>query len=152
MVKSGTMLIGQYRAKISPKGRIAFPKKFREEMGDSLVVTVGYENSLMVVSSKEWQALIEGTEGKPFILDSARDTNRFLLGEASEIVLDDQGRFVLPLYLREHAKMAEETVFLGLNKYVEIWDKKVWEEYQKYLHENMGKIAEKLGQIDAKNH
>ena len=145
------MLIGQFRAKISPKGRIAFPKKFREEMGDSLVVTAGYENSLMVVSSKEWKALIEGTEGKPFIFGSARDTNRFLLGEASEAVLDEQGRFVLPAYLREHAKIGGEIVFLGLNKYVEIWDKKVWEEYQKYLNENIGKIAEKLGQIDAKN-
>lgn len=144
------MLIGQYRSKISPKGRVAFPKKFREELGDGLVVTVGYENSLMVVSIKEWQSLIEGTTGKPFIFDSSRDTNRFLLGEASEISLDEQGRFVLPSYLRDHAKMKEEVVFLGLNKYVEIWDKSVWEEYQKYLNENIGKIAEKLGQINAK--
>lgn len=143
------MLIGQYRSKISPKGRVAFPKKFREELGDSLVVTVGYENSLMVVSAKQWQSLVEGV-GKPFIFDSSRDTNRFLLGEASEIDLDQQGRFVLPSYLREHAKMKEEVVFLGLNKYVEIWDKSLWEEYQKYLHENIGKIAEKLGQINAK--
>jgi len=33
-----------------------------------------------------------------------------------------------------------------LNKYVEIWDKGVWENYQKALHENIGKIAEKLSQ------
>lgn len=145
------MLIGQYRSKISPKGRIAFPKKFREELGDVLVVTVGYENSLMVVSAKEWRSLIEGTEGKPFIFGSARDTNRFLLGEASEAELDEQGRFVLPLYLREHAKISEEVVFLGLNKYVEIWDKKIWDEYQKYLNENIGKIANELGQINAKD-
>lgn len=143
------MLIGQYRSKISPKGRIAFPKKFREELGDSLVVTVGYENSLMVVSAKDWHSLVEATENKTYILGSARDTNRFLLGEASEISLDEQGRFVLPAYLREHAKAEEEIVFLGLNKYVEIWDKKVWEEYQKYLHENIGKIAENLGQTNA---
>lgn len=145
------MLIGQYKSKVSNKGRIAFPKKFRDDLGDSLVVTVGYENSLMVVSSKEWRSLIEGTEGKPFILNSARDTNRFLLGQATEVQLDEQGRFVLPQYLREHAKVTEEVVILGLNKYAEIWDKKVWEDYQKYLNENIGKIAEKLGQIDAKN-
>jgi len=145
------MLIGQFRSKISPKGRVAFPKKFREELGDSLVVTVGYENSLMVVSAKEWQSLVEGTAGKSFIFDSSRDTNRFLLGEAREIGLDEQGRFVLPSYLREHAKMKEEVVFLGLSKYVEMWDKGVWGEYQKYLNENIGKIAEKLGQINAKD-
>ena len=143
------MLIGQFRSKISPKGRVAFPKRFREELGDSLVVTVGYEKSLMVVSSKEWKALIEGTEGKPFVLNSARDTNRFLLGEATEVALDEQGRFILPSYLREYAQISEEVVFLGLNKYAEIWDKKVWEEYQKYLHENIGEIAKRLGSSNA---
>lgn len=143
------MLIGQYHAKISPKGRIAFPKRFREELGDNLVLTVGYENSLMVVSAKDWQSLVEATENKPFILGSARNTNRFLLGEASEVVLDEQGRFVLPAYLREFAKIGEEMVFLGLNKYVEAWDKKVWEEYQKYLNEHISEIADKLTQTNA---
>ncbi len=140
------MLIGQYKAKISLKGRIAFPKRFREELGDSLVITAGYENSLIVVSSKEWHALIEPTADKNFILDSARDTNRFLLGEASEVELDEQGRCVLPAYLRQYAKIGEEVVFLGLNKYVEIWDKTAWEEYQKSLQANIGKIAERLSQ------
>lgn len=138
------MLIGQFRAKISPKGRTAFPKKFREALGDDLVVTVGYENSLMIVSGKDWHSLIEGTEGKSFIQGTARDTNRFLLGEASEVALDEQGRFILPGYLREYAKIDEEIIFLGLNKYVEVWDKKSWEEYEKYLHEHKEEIANKL--------
>lgn len=142
------MLIGQYRTKVSPKGRLAFPKRFREVLGDNLVVTVGYETSLMVVSAKDYKSLIESTEGKPIILNSARDTNRFLLGEAAEVDLDEQGRCVLPSYLRIHAKIAEEAVFLGLNKYVEIWDKQVWEEYQKFLKENINKIAEKLSEVN----
>lgn len=125
---------------------MAFPKKFRETLGDALVITLGYENSLMVVSVKEWKSLVEVTDGKPFILDSARDTNRFLLGQASEVNLDEQGRCVLPSYLRDYAKISEEVVFLGLNKYVEIWDKKVWEEYQQSLNQNINKIAEKLSQ------
>jgi MraZ protein len=144
------MLIGQYHSKVNLKGRAAFPKKFREELGDRLVVTMGYEGSLIIVSSDGWKALIEGTENKPFIFGSARDTNRFLLGGATEVELDSQGRFVVPPYLREYGKLEEEVVFLGLNKYVEVWDKKHWQEYQKYLDEHIGEIAEKLGQIDLK--
>ena len=156
MAKSGdkchtnTMLIGQYHSKVSVKGRIAFPKKFREEMGDKLVVTMGYEGSLLMVPVEGWKALIEGTENKPFIFGSARDTNRFLLGGASEVELDAQGRFVVPPYLREYAKIGGEIVFLGLNKYVEVWDKQRWLEHQKYLGEHIGEIAEKLGEIDIK--
>lgn len=142
------MIIGQYQTKVSLKGRVSFPKRFREEMGEKLVVTVGYEGSLIIVSLQGWRALIEGTENKPFIFGSARNTNRFLLGGATEVELDNQGRFVIPQYLREYAELGEEAVFLGLNKYVELWDKKKWEEHQKYLKEHIGEIAEKLGEID----
>lgn len=146
-MKSGErwqMLVGQYKAKVSPKGRVAFPKKFREELGNNLIITVGYENSLMVVSSEEWRALVEPTLNKTFVWGPARDTNRFLLGEASEVTLDEQGRCILPPYLREYSKIGKEVVFLGLHKYVEIWDKEIWESYQKELHANIGKIAERL--------
>lgn len=144
------MLIGQYHSKVSVKGRIAFPKKFRDVLGDKLVVTMGYEGSLIIVSEDGWKALIEGTEDKPFLFGSARDTNRFLLGSASEVELDEQGRFVIPSYLRDYAKINQELVFLGLNKYVEVWDKQRWLEHQKYLGEHIGEIAEKLGEIDLK--
>jgi MraZ protein len=142
------MIIGQYHSKVNIKGRLAFPKKFREEMGDQLVITMGYEGSLIVVPAKDWQTLVESTQNTPFIYGSARDTNRFLLGGASEIELDSQGRFVVPPYLREYAKMGEEAIILGLNKYVEIWDKGHWLDHQKFLGDHIGEIAEKLGEID----
>lgn len=142
------MIVGQYYSKVSSKGRIAFPKKFREQIGDQLVITMGYEGSLIIVPAKSWQTLVESTANTPFIFGSARDTNRFLLGGATEIELDSQGRFVVPPYLREYAKLAEEAVILGLNKYVEVWDKSRWLEHQKYLGEHISEIAEKLGQID----
>lgn len=145
------MLIGQYSSKISSKGRFAFPKKFRDVIGDDLIITVGYENSLMVVSAKDWRSLVEATDEKPFILDTARDTNRFLLGQASEVNLDEQGRCVLPSFLREYAQIETEVVFLGLNKYVEIWDHKKWEEYQQNLNQNIEKIAEKLTKTGSEN-
>ena len=46
------MLIGQYEGKIDNKGRSAFPKKFRQILGDKLIVTLGYENSLIIVSEE----------------------------------------------------------------------------------------------------
>jgi len=142
------MIIGQYKSKVSLKGRVSFPKKFREEMGEKLVVTLGYEGSLIVVSAEGWRALLEGTENKPFFFGSARDTSRFLLGGASEIELDAQGRFVIPPFLREYGKIGNEIVFLGLSKYVEVWDKNRWEEHQKYLGEHIEEIGEKLAEID----
>lgn len=138
------MLIGQYDGKIDNKGRSAFPKKFREILGDKLIVTFGYENSLIVVSEENWKALLEGTEGRPFIESDTRETQRFLLGGASNIELDGKGRFILPGYLREFGKIKDNVVFIGLSRYVEIWDKDRWLEYQKFLEKNIDTISQRL--------
>ena len=138
------LLIGQYEGKVGEKGRIAFPKKLREIIGDRLIITLGYENSLVIVSEDGWKALLEGTEGKPFIQKESRETQRFLLGGASSVTLDDKGRFILPDYLRSFAKIKGAVVFLGLSRYVELWDKDRWEEYRKGLEENIDKISKRL--------
>lgn len=138
------MLLGQHEGKTDAKGRIAFPKKLREEIGDKLIITLGYENSLIIVSQGSWKALLEGTENKPFIQQEARETQRFLLGGASFVELDDKGRFIIPNYLRSFAKIQNEAVFLGLSRYVELWDKIIWEAYSKNLEKNIDKISQRL--------
>lgn len=138
------MLIGQYDGKVDSKGRTALPKKFREILGDKLIVTLGYENALIVVSEENWKALLEGTEGRPFIDSATRETQRFLLGSASNVELDGKGRFVLPSYLRTFGRIKTEVVFIGLSRYVEIWSKKVWEEYRKTLEKNIDSISQRL--------
>lgn len=144
------MLIGQYEGKIDYKGRSAFPKKFREILGNKLIVTQGYENSLIVVSEENWKALLEGTEGRPFIQSDARETQRFLLGRATNVDLDDKGRFILPGYLREFGKIKENVVFIGLSRYVEIWDKDRWDEYTLNLEKNIDTISQRLVESEKK--
>ena len=79
------MLIGQYDGKIGEKHQVALPKKFREELGDKLIITKGFENCLIVVSEENWKTLLEGTEGRPFIDKDARELQRFLLGNATYV-------------------------------------------------------------------
>lgn len=145
------MLLGQFEAIVGDKNRIAFPKKLREVIGNKLIVTLGYENSLIIVGEEGWKALLEGTEGKPFIQKGARETQRYLLGGASFVELDDKGRFVIPDYLRRFAKIKKEVVFLGLYRYVEAWDKQIWETYRQNLEKNIDKISEKLIEREEKS-
>lgn len=145
------MLIGQYEGKLGAKGRIAFPKKFREILGDKLIITLGYENSLIVVSEENWRSLLEGTEGKPFIESETRETQRFLLGGASNVELDSKGRFIIPVFLREFAKIENDVVFLGLSRYVEIWDKARWFKYRQNLEKNIDRISQRLVDKDKKD-
>ncbi len=138
------MLVGQYTNNVDSKGRIAIPKRLREQLGESVVVTKGYEQSLILLSAQGWEELIRGTGDKPFIIDAARDTNRFLFGNAMEIDLDDQGRLVIPGYLREYAEIEKEAVFVGVGRYVEVWNQTRWARHQEYLMKNISVIARNL--------
>lgn len=138
------MLIGEFQNKVGKKRRLALPKKFRKQMGDKLIVTRGYEDCVIVVNKSQWQNILKIFDDKPFTNSPVRDTRRFLIGGASEVSLDSQGRFVLPTNLVEFADIDDEVVVVGLVDWVEIWDRKSWNERMKKVKPNAAKIAENL--------
>jgi MraZ protein len=138
------MLIGEFKNKVGEKKRIALPKKFREILGEEVIVTRGYEDCVIVVNENQWKNLLEVFSDKPFTTSPVRDTRRFLIGGASEVKLDKQGRFVLPENLKEFANISKEVVFVGLVDWVEIWDKESWEKRMKMIKPSAAQIAEKL--------
>ena len=100
------MIIGEYQQKLGDKNRIAFPKKFREELGNKLIMTKGYEGCLVIMSPAQWEEMVSDSVSGPFVSGVVRDTSRFLLAGASEIELDSQGRFVVPNYLKELSSLS----------------------------------------------
>lgn len=145
------MILGQCEGKIDEKSRTSFPKRFREDFGEKLVVTKGLDTNLIIVSVTNWESLLEGTEGLPFLNKDVREMQRFLLGNASFVELDDKGRFLLPSYLREYAKLRTEIVFVGMKRFVEVWDKRSWEEEQEELRERLPSIAARLTKKDGED-
>ncbi len=138
------MVIGQHQSKIAENGRIALPKKFRDELGGRFVITKGYEQSLLIISFENWLGVTKEATNHTFLIGEARDTTRFLLGNASDFEVDEQGRFVIPQYLRDHAQLKNEGMFVGLGNYIELWAVDKWSEYQKSLTSNISEIGKKL--------
>ncbi len=127
------MLSGQVEGKLSKKFQCAFPKNFRQELGSVLMVTKSIDECLLVVSEKNWETLLEGTKGQPFLDKATRELQRYLFGNATTIRLDGQGRFILPVYLREYAGMRKNIVFVGVQRYVEIWSSEKWISHQRSI-------------------
>lgn len=138
------MLIGQYQSKLAENGRASLPKKFRDELGNKYIITRGYEQSLLIVAFDNWENMIKDTSDKSFLKSQVRDIKRFLIGGASLIELDDQGRFIVPQFLRDYAQISGDVVFLGLGDHIELWDLTKWETYQKRISGNIEEIAQKL--------
>lgn len=137
-------LLGQYEVSVGDKGRIALPSKVRKELGEKVIITYGFEKSLIVVSEQNWTRLIGELKNSSLFEAKARDTKRFLFGGAAFVTLDKQGRFLLPEYLRKYAGIDNEVIFLGLESYAELWDKKSWAKHTNALQGEIEKIAEAL--------
>lgn len=138
------MLIGEFSTKLTDKNRLALPKKFREELGPKVIVTSGYDGCLILVNESMFKSLTSELSDGRFINDAVRDTTRFLIGSAHEVEMDKQGRFVLPQSLKTYSRIDEEATFLGLVRWVEIWDSEKWNQKKAQITENSSEIAQKL--------
>ncbi|MGI5898117.1 MAG: division/cell wall cluster transcriptional repressor MraZ [Candidatus Dojkabacteria bacterium] len=145
------MLIGEYKSKIAEKKRVSLPTKFRDEIGDDLILTRGYEQALILVNKKLWKNIAKDVINGSFTNKDIRDTSRFLVGGAKEIEMDTQGRFVIPTPLYEHAQLKTDIIFLGLINWIEIWDLEKWEERLKYLQKHGDEIAQEINKMSSQN-
>lgn len=145
------MIIGEYKSKVGEKKRVSLPKKFREEIGEDLILTRGYENALVLVNKKMWEKVAQEVMNGSFTNKDIRDTSRFLVGGAKEIDLDSQGRFIIPQSLFDHAKLKTNILFIGLVNWVEIWDEEQWLERVEYLQKNGDEIAQEISKMNERS-
>ena len=131
------MLIGEYHHSIDEKGRLIIPSKFREDIGNSFVVTRGLDGCLFVYSLIEWEKIVSKLKKLPFTKKDARIFMRFLLAGATVCEFDKQGRINLVNSLIEYADLKKECVIIGVNDRLEIWS---LDKYNNLMNENFDKL------------
>ena len=135
------MFTGEYTHSLDAKGRVIMPAKFREELGESFMLTMGFDGCICVYSNEEWMKFVEKLSNLPELKREARQTLRHFVAKAVQCEVDKQGRILVPQKLREYAGLTKDIVFLGVISKIEIWSKERWEENDV---DDMDEIAEKL--------
>lgn len=138
------MLMGEYHHSIDEKGRMIIPSKFRNELGESFIVTRGLENCLFVYSNLEWEKITNKLNKLPFTKKDARNFNRFFLSGAIEVELDKQGRINISNPLATYANLEKDVVIIGVGDRLEIWAKDRWEQFFDENSDTLSDIAENL--------
>lgn len=141
------MFIGEYSHNLDEKGRLAIPKKFRQDLSKGAVVTRGLDNCLFLYTKPEWQKLAEKLANLPFAQANTRAFARLMLAGAMDVTLDKQGRVILPEYLRNFAGLKKNSIVAGLYNRLEIWDSKAWEAYKTRTEKESTKIAEQMADL-----
>ena len=138
------MFMGEYSHTIDTKGRLIIPSKFREELGETFVVTKGLDGCLFVFSDEEWRAFEIKLKSLPLTNKNARQFARFFVAGATPCELDKQGRILLPATLREFAGLEKDVVLTGMLNRIEIWSKDKWNENNSLDDVAMDEIAEQM--------
>ena len=123
------MFLGTHTPRLDDKGRLALPAKFRSDLESGLVITKGQERCLFVFPIAEFNRLTELLRTAPVTDRRVRDYSRIFFASASHEVPDGQGRITVPQPLRHYAGLAKDSVVIGANTRVEVWDSQAWQDY-----------------------
>ncbi len=141
------MFIGEYQHSLDTKNRITLPSKFREELGDSFVMTKGMDDCLFIYSMNEWKIVEDKLKSLPMTSKDARAFVRFFFAGASECEIDKQGRVLIPTNLKEYAKIEKDTVVIGVSTRIEIWSLDEWNRFNNDANISYEDVAEKMAQL-----
>ena len=106
------MLIGEYTHNIDAKGRVFMPAKFRDDLGETFIVTKGVGKCLFVFIGRMGEFLRQ-TQGPAGIRRGRSELHTHAVCERLRVRGDKQGRILLPQRLRDHIGVVKETVLLS---------------------------------------
>lgn len=114
------------------KGRMAMPSRYRimlqQEAHSKVVLTIDTEEKcLLLYPLPIWNTIEAKIEALPSFNSVTRRIQRLLIGHATELELDNNGRVLIPPLLREYAALDKQIVLIGQGKKFEIWDAQAWQ-------------------------
>lgn len=138
------MFMGEYAHNIDKKGRIIIPAKFREELGEHVIITRGLDGCLAVYTKEQWETIYEQLMKLPSTKKDAHMFVRMMTSKAAECEIDAQGRVLIPSPLVKLAELIKECMVIGAANHVEIWSRERWEPVDEEANETFEDIAESL--------
>ena len=138
------MLMGEYHNNLDLKGRVVIPSKFREELGEKVVLTRGLDGSLFIYSFNDFKTLTDKLNTLSFTEKESRNFTRFMLSGAITLEFDKQGRIVIPNYLKEYASLEKEVVIVGVLNRIEIWSSDNWNNFMNNNFTSLSNVSNNL--------
>ncbi len=133
------MFVGTYLHTVDAKGRVVLPSTFRDRFtvveDDAVtrrcVVTKGRDGQLVVFPMSVWRREAEQISSLPPTPKNRRKQRAFF-GQASEQILDKQGRLRLNPELRDFASIEapSDVYMVGVYDHIELWNKDVYDREQ----------------------
>ena len=122
---------GRHYYSLDTKSRTFMPSRFREDLGDKFVLSIGFDGCLTALPQEVWKKFAKDLLSKSEYDEEARYLRREFTSNAEDCVVDKQGRILIPGELKEAANIKKDIVMTGNIDKVEIWDLETWNEYRR---------------------
>lgn len=143
------MLIGSFEHMLDAKGRVFIPAKWRDSIGDALIVTPGLLETqsarcLFGMAIENWETFSRRLSALPVTDAIGQAVRRRLYSMAAVCEIDKQGRILIPQTLREQAALTKDATLIGVGDRVEIWNPAELSSYSAMSEDSYGEALAHL--------
>ena len=139
------MFIGTFEHTIDDKSRLTLPARFREALGDGVILARGIDGNAAVYPRETWKVTVEERMSALDPLSTeARQLRRFFFTGAGEADIDGSGRVLVPSWLVKHAGLERDVVVAGNYDHLELWNPTTWEKHLSAVEGSVEHAAERL--------
>ena len=143
------MFRGRYEHTLDAKGRLSIPSGLRMEIqrrSEKAPILTNYGDHLALYPADEWEAKERDLLTLSDLQTDVQDYQRYVIAEANDAPIDNQGRILIPALLRKNAQLGSKVIIAGVLNKVEIWSPERFEEKKRMTQLRLETIQESVDQ------
>lgn len=125
------MFRGITQLSLDSKGRLAIPAKYRDGLvslcAGRLIVTADPSRCLLIYPQPAWEPIEQKLISLSSFDKKTRSLQRLLVGNASDVEMDNAGRVLVSSPLRKFAGLTKNVVLVGQGAKFELWGEEQWD-------------------------
>ena len=135
---------GSFDHSLDGKGRVIIPASFREALGEDFTLTINPNKTAVAIYPKAmWDKQLEQLSRINPMDKIGLKYERYVMSVSfSGNSMDAQGRVLIPVKLRNKIGLTRDIVFVGLNRYIEIWDAEVYAKMEAQTEEDFENLSD----------
>ena len=139
-----TRFSGSFDHSLDGKGRVIIPSSFREALGEDFTITINPNKTAVAIYPKAmWDQQLERLSQINPMDRVGMQYERYVMSVSfSGNSMDAQGRVLIPAKLRAKIGLTRDIVFVGLNRYIEIWDAEVYQKMEEQTEEDFENLSD----------
>ena len=145
------VLSGNFDLTVDDKNRILVPSEVRKKLdperdGEAFFLVTGRDGRLWLYPERYYEQLVSREPTALTPSEDMLDFDRLMLGLASRVEWDKQGRVLLPAQELKRAGIGKEVTLVGARDHLELWNRSDWETYRQALETRRRDLVEKIRQ------